>query len=188
MKRRIYYTLIISFLMAAINGCSSLNTHLSIPTKVMPGSFRNQKGTTSIAVINWRDYFDDALLLKLLDTAIANNLDLQMALQRIETSRAAIKLANGALLPRVWLNVGGGVRRFGLYTMDGAGNASTDITPGQTVPVNLPDIYLGLQSSWEIDIWGKLHDQRRSAVAKYLSTIEGTNFVISNLVADVAIH
>ena len=72
--------------------------------------------------------------------------------------------------------------------MDGAGNASTNITPGQTVPVNLPDIYLGLQSSWEIDIWGKLHDQRRSAVAKYLSTIEGTNFVISNLVADVAIH
>ncbi|MGR8998197.1 MAG: TolC family protein [Gammaproteobacteria bacterium] len=188
MSRKIYYTLSIAFLMIAINGCSSLNTHLSIPTKEMPNSFRNQKSTTSIASINWRDYFDDALLIKLIDTAIANNLDLQMALQRIETSRATIKLANGALLPRVWLDVGGGVRRFGLYTMDGAGNASTYIRPGQIVPTNLPDIYLGLKSSWEVDIWGKLHDQRRSAVATYLSSIEGTNFVISNLVADVAIH
>jgi multidrug efflux system outer membrane protein len=72
--------------------------------------------------------------------------------------------------------------------MDGAGNATTEITPGQIVPVNLPDIYLGLQSSWEIDIWGKLQNQRKSAISNYLSSIEGTNFVISNLVADVAIH
>ncbi len=188
MKLRIYYTLIISFLMVAINGCSFLDTHLSIPAKEIPGGFQNQKSSTSIASINWRDYFADDLLLQLLDTAIANNLDLQMAMQRIEKSRASINLANGALLPRVGLNIGGSVRRFGLYTMDGAGNSSTYITPGQIVPTNLPDIYLGLQASWEIDIWGKLHNQRKSAVAKYLSSIEGTNFVISNLVADTAIH
>ena len=188
MKRRIYYTLIISFLMVAINGCSSLNTNLSIPDRQIPSRFQDQKSTTNIANINWRQYFVDALLLKLIDTAIANNLDLQMALQRIETSRSSIKLANGALLPRVGLNIGGSVRRFGLYTMDGAGNASTYITPGQIVPTNLPDIYLGLQASWEIDIWGKLRNQRKSAVSKYLSSIEGTNFVISNLVADVAIY
>ncbi len=188
MKRRIYYSPIISLLMLAINGCSLLDTHLSIPAKEMPVGFKNQKSTTSIASINWREYFADDLLLQLLDTAIANNLDLQMAMQRIEKSRASVKLANGALLPKVGLNIGGGVRKFGLYTMDGAGNAGTEITPGQAVPVNLPDIYLGLQASWEIDVWGKLRNQRKSAVAKYLSSIEGTNFVISNLVADTAIH
>ena len=188
MKRIIYYTLIISFLMATINGCSSLNTNLSIPEKEIPGRFQDQKNSTTIANINWRQYFADAHLLKLIDTAIANNLDLQMALQRIETSRSSVKLTNGALLPRVGLNIGSSVRRFGLYTMDGAGNASTYITPGQIVPTNLPDIYLGLLASWEVDIWGKLQNQRQSAVSKYLSSIEGTNFVISNLVADVAIY
>ncbi|WP_262967386.1 TolC family protein [Methylobacter psychrophilus] len=187
MKTRIYYCLSISFLLIIFSGCTTLNTELSIPEKEMPASFQNQKNSATIASINWRQYFTDTLLLKLIDTAITNNMDLQIALQRIEMSRSSVKLANGALLPQVSLNVGGGVRKFGLYTMDGAGNATTEITPGQTVPVNLPDIYFGLQSSWEIDVWGKLRSQRKSAISQYLSSIEGTNFVISTLVADVAI-
>jgi multidrug efflux system outer membrane protein len=174
--------------MVAFSGCTSLNTNLTIPKKEIPNSFQDQKNTTTIADINWRQYFADTLLVKLIDTAIANNIDLQMALQRIEVSRSSVKLANGALLPKVGLNIGGGVRKFGLYTMDGAGNAATEITHGQIVPTHLPDIYLGLQASWEIDIWGKLRNQRKSAVSQYLSSIEGTNFVISNLVADVAIY
>ena len=187
MKTRIFYPFGISLLLIAFSGCS-LNTNLSIPEKEMPASFKNQKSSASIAGVKWRQYFADVRLQKLIDTAISNNSDLQIALQRIEMSRSSVKLANGALLPKVSLNVGGSVRRFGLYTMDGAGNASTEITPGQTVPVNLPDLYLGLQSSWEVDIWGKLRNQRKSAISQYLSSIEGTNFVISNLVADVAIY
>jgi len=187
MKTRIFYPFGISLLLIAFSGCS-LNTNLSIPEKEMPASFNNQKSSTSIAGVKWRQYFADVRLQKLIDTAISNNIDLQIALQRIEMSRSSVKLANGALLPQVSLNVGGSVRKFGLYTMDGAGNASTEITPGQIVPEHLPDYYLGLQSSWEIDIWGKLRNQRKSAISQYLSSIEGTNFVISNLVADVAIY
>jgi multidrug efflux system outer membrane protein len=189
MKNKIYYPLVISFLAVNINGCASLDTNVSIPEKAIPVSFPNQKDTTTtIADINWRQYFTDPLLVKLIDTAVANNLDLQMALQRIEVSRSSVKLANGALLPKVDLSIGGGVQKFGLYTMDGAGNASTEITPGRTVPENLTDMFVGLQASWEVDVWGKLRNQRKSAVSQYLSSIEGTNFVISNLVADVAIH
>jgi len=190
MMRKIYYPVCYVLLAFLINGCASLNTDLSIPKKDIPASFQDQKNTatSSIGNINWRDYFADPHLLKLLDTAIKNNMDLQIALQRIEVSRSSVKLANGALLPQVSLNVGGGVRKFGLYTMDGAGNATTDITPGETVPVNLPDMFLGIQSSWEIDVWGKLKNQRKSALSTYLSSVEGTNFVISTLVADVAIN
>ncbi len=189
MMRRIYSPLIMVLLPMVLSACASLATDLSFPQKAMPAKFQDPKpNARSIANINWRDYFADAHLLKLIDTAISNNMDLQVALQRIEISRSSVKLANGALLPQVGLNVGGGVRKFGLYTMDGAGNATTEITPGQTVPVNLPDMYLGLQSSWEVDIWGKLRNQRKSAVANYLSSVEGTKFVISALVADVAVY
>ncbi|WP_442499535.1 efflux transporter outer membrane subunit [Methylobacter sp. sgz302048] len=189
MKNKIYYPLAISFLAVIINGCASLDTNLSIPEKAIPASFQNQKNTaTTIADINWRQYFTDPLLVKLIDTAVANNLDLQMALQRIEVSRSSVKLANGALLPKVDLSIGGGVQKFGLYTMDGAGNASTEITPGQIVPENLTDLFLGLQASWEVDVWGKLRSQRKAAIEGYLSSIEGTHFVISNLVADVAVN
>lgn len=177
-----------SFVLITFSGCAELNTQLSIPEKPLPISFPNQKNTSSVANVNWREYFTDKNLQQLIDTAIKNNPDLQMALQRIEVSRSSVKLANGALLPQVSLNIGGGVRKFGLYTMDGAGNASTEITPGQNIPVHLPDMYIGLQSSWEIDVWGKLRSQRQSAISTYLSSVEGTNFVISTLVADVAIY
>jgi NodT family efflux transporter outer membrane factor (OMF) lipoprotein len=180
----------LAFLVLTSSGCA-LNTELSIPEKPLPETFAQssiKKDNVTIASLNWREYFTDKHLQKLIDTAVKNNPDLQMALQRIEVSRSSVKLANGALLPQVSLNVGGSVRRFGLYTMDGAGNATTEITPGQIVPTNLPDMYLGLQSSWEIDVWGKLRNQRQSAISTYLSSVEGTNFVISTLVADVASH
>ena len=109
-----------------------------------------------------------------------------MALQRIEIARSSVRAATGALMPTLGLGVGTAIRRYGRYTMDGAGNSTTDITPGQTVPTNLPDLFVGLQSSWEVDIWGKLQNQRSSAMAKFLGSIEGTSFVVSNLVADVA--
>jgi outer membrane protein TolC len=70
--------------------------------------------------------------------------------------------------------------------MDGAGNATTDILPGQTVPVNLPDYFVGLQTSWEADITGKIQNRKKAAVARYLSSIEGKNWLITNLVAVIA--
>ena len=185
--RKIAYGFLFS--MMGLTGCSSLNTALSIPEKTLPDTFTqtvDKQEAITVASVNWREYFTDNNLQNLLDEAVKNNPDLQMALQRIEISRSSIKLANGALLPQVSLNVGGSVRRFGLYTMDGAGNSTTQITPGQTIPTNLPDMYLGMQSSWEIDIWEKLRHQRESAISTYLASVEGTNFVISTLVADVA--
>lgn len=191
MKPRYYYPLAISLLALAGNGCSNLNTDLSITETPMPASFqehRDKQDSAAVTHINWREYFADPHLLKLIDASVANNHDLQIALQRIETSRASVKLANAAMLPKVDLNIGGGVRKFGLYTMDGAGNASTEITPGNTVPDHLTDMFVGLQSSWEIDVWGKLENQRNAAASSYLSSIEAANFVISNLVADVAVY
>lgn len=172
-----------------IFGCADLDTHLAISEKPLPASFNtpSSKSSTSIANINWRQYFTDPLLIKLIDTAVKDNIDLQTALQRIQIARSSVKLANAKMLPDVKLNVGSSIRKFGLYTMDGAGNISTEITPGQIVPIDLPDYYLGIQTSWEVDVWGRLRNQRQSAVAQYLSSIEGTHFVISNLVADIAI-
>ena len=44
----------------------------------------------------------------------------------------------------------------------------------------------GLNASWEIDIWKKLRDEKDAAVAHYLSTVEGKNFILSNLIAEIA--
>ncbi|HMY17833.1 MAG TPA: efflux transporter outer membrane subunit [Polyangium sp.] len=173
--------------LCALTGCASLDTSAKVPEVKLPGAYATSAFGQSIAAMNWKDYFADEHLNGLITIALQNNFDLLMALQRIEIARAGIKQTTGALFPQVSLGVGAGIRKFGLYTMDGSGNATTEITPGKLVPVNLPDLSLGLQASWEVDVWGKLRSMRGSARAQYLATIEGTNLVITNLVADIAI-
>lgn len=81
MMRKIYYPLVLSLLMIAFGGCTTLNTDLTIPKKEIPASFQNQKhSSASIAGINWRHYFTNAHLLKLIDTALSDNFDLLTAL------------------------------------------------------------------------------------------------------------
>jgi len=179
--------IVITLVSLALYGCAP-DAQLSVTEQKLPTTYPVRPSAYNSGQIDWRHYFSDAKLIALIDAAVANNHDLQIALQRIETARSSVKLANAVMLPQVALNLGGGVRKFGLYTMDGAGNATTEIRPGQIVPENLPDMYLGLQSSWEIDVWERLKNQRKAAVSQYLSSIEATHYVIANLVADVAIY
>ena len=174
------------WLAAVLAGCASFGPELKLPEKKLPETFVEEPQQPSVARLNWREYFADEGLSALISEALAQNPDLFMALQRVESARAGVTQATGLLFPRIELSVGGGVRKFGLYTMDGSGNATTEITAGQLVPVNLGDMNVGLQSSWEIDIWGKLRNQRQSAISRYLATVEGTRLVTTALVAEVA--
>lgn len=171
--------------LAATLGCA--HTEPKVPEVKLPASYDARSAGPSAAGMSWKDFFADENLNALIATALEGNHDLRVALQRIEIVRAGIRQATGALFPQVSLGAGAGVRKFGAYTMDGAGNATTDITPGQTVPVHYPDFNFGLQASWEIDVWGKLRAMRSSARAQYLATIEGTNLVITSLIAEVAL-
>jgi NodT family efflux transporter outer membrane factor (OMF) lipoprotein len=99
---------------------------------------------------------------------------------------SAFQLSKGALLPTVNSNFAYLQRKFGYYTMDDAGNRTTEITPGKIIPTNLPDYFIGLQTSWEADIWGKLRSKKKEALSRYLSSVEGRNLVVTNLVSDVA--
>jgi NodT family efflux transporter outer membrane factor (OMF) lipoprotein len=140
----------------------------------------------SAATQNWREYFADPRLAELIELALRDNPDLFVAAQRAEAARAAVQRATGAVWPRLELGAGASLRKFGDYTMDGAGNAATEITPGRRVPTHLPDFAVAAQSSWEVDIRGKLRNQRDSAAARYLASAEGTRFVITGLVSSVA--
>lgn len=154
---------------------------------VLPTSYTNVTDSSNSALTSPQELFTDPYLRQLIDTAIANNYDLQMALQRIRIAQSDVILGNGALKPRVDASVVGALRRYGLYTMDGAGNASTFMLPGKIVPTNLPDYFPSFQSSWEIDLWGKLKNRKKAAVSRYLASTEGKNFILTNLVSDLAL-
>lgn len=186
-----YHTKIyISFclmILVLFSACKTLDTNLSIQKKPIPNSFNTNSDSLGIAKINWKTYFNDPVLSDLIDTALVNNVDLNIAFQKIEIARAGVKTAKGALVPQISAGINGGVRRFGRYTMDGAGNISTEMTPGKIVPVNLPDIFLGFQSSWELDLWGKLKSKHQSAINQLLASTEGAKAVTAALVSDIAV-
>ena len=153
--------------------------------KVAPASYANSTDTTNSADIKWKDFFNDTTLVALIDTAIHNNPDVSITLQEIEIARNKVRAGNGELYPTVTAGGGIGIEKVGRYTSPGAGDASTEITPGKLVPENLTDMFIGFRASWEADIWGKLRSAKKAAFAKYLGSIEGKNFVITNLVAEV---
>jgi NodT family efflux transporter outer membrane factor (OMF) lipoprotein len=154
--------------------------------KPVPGTYNNNGDTTNISNIEWRKFFTDQNLVSLIDTALKNNQELMMTLQEIEIARNDIRVRQGALLPTVGVRAGAGVEKVGRYTSQGAGDASTEIEPGKEMPDPLMDYTIAAYANWEVDIWKKLHNSKKAAITRYLSTIEGKNFVVTNLVAEVA--
>lgn len=154
--------------------------------KTIPVAFDNATDTINSATIKWQNFFTDKNLVNLIDTALKNNQELLITLQEIEIARNDIRVRQGKLLPLVTAGGGIGIDKVGRYTSTGAGDASTEIKPGKEVPEWLPDFKVGLQANWEVDIWNKLHNEKKEAVMQYLATVEGKNFVITNLVAEIA--
>lgn len=167
-------------------GCKTAEMTQHDVAKDFPLAYGHRVDSSNAAQLNWEEFFNDSRLLGLIDTALKNNMDMLVAMQRIEASRAHIRRAKGAMLPMVSGIASGAQRKFGLYTMDGAGNATTNIREDELIPVHLPDYYLGLQSSWELDAWGRLRNRKAAALSRYMSSVEGRNLVITNLVSETA--
>lgn len=173
------------FSILAVTGCKTLNTGLSVAERKLPEKYTIPADTTNAANMNWKRYFADSLLVQLIDTALANNFDLHMALQRIEIARSGVRFSAGELLPKVDGNIYAASNKYAKYTESNASNSTTEFE-GKKIPNPIQDYYLGLTTGWELDVWGKLRNQRKSAVSNYLASVEGKNFITTNLVADVA--
>ena len=154
--------------------------------RMIPQSFEKSIDTNTIAETPWRTYFKDPNLIQLIDTALKNNQELQITLQEIEIAKNDIRVRKGALLPQVSVGAGAGIEKVGRYTSQGAGDASTEISPGKEMPDPLGDLKVAAYAHWEVDIWKKLRNSRKAAVSRYLATVEGKNFVITSLIAEVA--
>jgi len=145
------------------------------------GDANNNSGTTP-----WRQFFTDPNLVALIETALKNNQELMITLQEIEIAKSGVLAKKGRLTPTVSAGIGAGVKKAGRYTSEGSGDATTEIEPGKEMPDPLGNFEGGLMANWEVDIWKKLRTEKESAVAHYLSTVEGKNFILSNLIEEVA--
>jgi NodT family efflux transporter outer membrane factor (OMF) lipoprotein len=166
----------------------NLPQHKSV---AIPQKFNSKTDSSNTQLTSVQDFFADPALIALIDTALKNNFDLQIAAQNIELARAGVRFTQGIDMPDLSAAVSAGSRKFGNYTIDGVGNYdtqfSTNLDNKQKLPSPvIPDFFVGLQSSWEVDLWGKLKSKKKAAAARFIASEHGRNLVITSLVADIA--
>lgn len=152
----------------------------------IPARYSEKQDTANVARMSWMEFFTDPYLHALIDSALGNNQELNITLQEIEISRNEVRVRKGEYLPFVRLQAGAGVEKVGHYTHQGATDATTEFEPGEEMPEPLQDYLVGAFASWEVDIWRELRNAKKSAMLRYLATAEGRNFMVTNLVAEIA--
>lgn len=154
--------------------------------KSVPSDFGGKADSASAASVNWKEFFQDKYLVSLIDTALKNNQELNILLEEIEISKNEVQIRNGEYRPFVKLGGGMGYEKAARYTQVGASEATTDIKPGKEMPEPLGDFWFGAHASWEVDIWKKMRTAKKSAIKRYLASVEGRNFMITNLISEIA--
>jgi NodT family efflux transporter outer membrane factor (OMF) lipoprotein len=150
------------------------------PNRDIPDAYAGLSDTRNSGLIVWSDFFEDPHLAALVETALQNNQELNIVIQETLIANAEVMGRRGEYLPRVGFGLGGGVEHVGAFTSQGQSDEMAD------VDANLQDYGFGLYASWEIDVWGRLRNLANAAAYRYLSSIEGRNFMVTRLVAEIA--
>ncbi len=175
----------IAFGLLLLTGCKIPELVQKEVSATVPARFNTVADSTNSANIDWRTFFTDPNLVALIDTALQNNQELNITLQEIEIMQAEVLTRKGEYLPTVDAQLGSGVEKVGRYTSQGANDANTEIMDGKEFPEPLPDFLIAANASWELDVWRKLRNARDAAANRYLASIEGKNFMVTQLVAEV---
>ncbi|PNQ75125.1 RND transporter [Hanstruepera neustonica] len=170
-----------------LNSCAP-SKDLKEANTVLPEGYQETVITDSLNTVdlNWKAFFNDADLITLIDSALVNNQELNIILQKVNMSENEIQARKGEYLPFVNVGAAAEVEKVGRYTSQGANDANTDIRPGEEFPEPLPNYGVGVFASWELDVWKKLRNSKKEAVMEYLSTVEGKNFLVTNLISEIA--
>ncbi|PHR93614.1 MAG: hypothetical protein COA69_02955 [Robiginitomaculum sp.] len=158
-----------------LTGCATTSGSVNNDAKSIAASSVSNVPTDWAAVgkrvgdvrVGWVKAIDDPALSKLVNEAQANNKNLQAAAANVDRSWALAKQAGAALSPQVGLSAGSG----GSGNLDGASGGSFN---------------LGVQASWELDIWGRIKSGQQAAVQSAQSADADYKFSQHSLAAGVA--
>ena len=155
--------------LSLLSGCG-IYTSYKPETSVPDNLFRDEAmatDTTSIGSLDWRELFTDPQLQTLIEKGLENNTDMRTAHLRVQEAEAALMTSRLAYLPALNLNPQGTISSF-----DGSKSAKS--------------YQLAVAASWEIDIFGRLTNAKRSAQAALEQTKSYKQAVRTQLIATVA--
>lgn len=123
--------------------------------------------TTSLASLSWKELFADPLLQQHIDSGLKNNADMRIALLKVKEAEAALLSSKMTYLPSLSLGADGSVGQF----------------KGESTPKSYS---LAMSASWEIDLFGKIMNEKRGAEAVLWQNTAYSQAVQTQLVATIA--
>ncbi len=125
----------------------------------------------------WWEVFSDTLFNRVFDEFTGSNPDLLSISQQLESSSLLAKINGATLAPSVSASSGGGSRLqnlsafgFSLSSLGLGGGDSDSSSNNQVVSFTSDNYNANLAMQWEIDIWGKLRNQRKAAFKNFEAT------------------
>lgn len=164
-----YYTFILLWAVCLMTGCSIYKPY-SRPEVQTEGLYRDleeTKDTASIATLGWRNLFSDKKLQALIDKGLERNTDLRVAHTRVKAAEAVLMNARLSYLPSVVL----------------APDGSISGTEGAKA---IKTYNLAASASWEIDLFGKVTNAKREALAALEGSRAYRQAVETQLIATIA--
>ena len=160
-----------------LNGCT-LSPDYQRPEVETPSAYRYEPGAAAAtANTAWWQQFGDPVLDELIETALANNYNVQIAAANVEQAIGIVTRTRSALYPQ-----------FG-YGASGEKLRTPDTGLAAAIPnfPNTQETYQALLSaSWELDLWGRIRSLSEATQANMLATEEARRGVILTLVSSVA--
>lgn len=129
-----------------------------------------------MAEIPYNRFFLDTDLRDLIDTAVVSNNDMLIALKNIDYAKQSLNSARLGNLPSLNLQVTGSSTAYSEHSSKAQSSAD----------LNAQDYTAALAASWEFDIWAKINNRKKSALAEYLRSTDAARAVRTRLVSDVA--
>lgn len=142
--------------------------------------FRDETSADSITMADmpWQSVFKDPKLSVLIQKGIDQNLNLKNAIENIVQARATLRQSKLAYYPTLSLDASA--------TRTKQSEAGLNFPAGININTLTTTYKLGLSTSWEADIWGKLSSSKRSAFASYLATDAAKQAIQTQLISDIA--
>lgn len=172
-------------LLAMLGGCR-LGPDYARPPVVAPRDWREPtEGVGSIGDLAWWEFFSDPVLRDLIAIALEENKNIQVAVARVEQSRAQLMAANANRWPRLdgnssYVNVRNSPLPFPpVISIPGTPGRFQFKPEGETLRMTL-------DLSFELDIWGRLRRGSEAARADLLSSDEARSAILFTLISDVA--
>jgi len=162
----------------SLTACGSLGPNYHRPELNTGTQFTTQTKIPAATTqgLAWWHSFQDSTLNNLLDEAVANNQEMKLAIARVEEARGILAVTNSDAAPSIDAAMSANRNRR-------SGNSSQKF-PNQTL-VNR-NLQVGLNASYEIDIWGKLRRASEADRANLLGQQANRDAVLITLYSDVA--